>query len=77
MVSLTLKNKIMKNIFKLGFLAFAMAVSLTACNFFSSDPKKDLIDTTKIDTSLIDTTKIDTNKKELNQTNPDSATIKQ
>lgn len=66
----------MKNVFKFGFLALAIATSLTACDFFGSTPQKDPIDTTKIDTSVIDTNKIDTTKKELNKINPDSATIK-
>ena len=75
MVSFTIKLKIMKNVFRLGFLAFAMAISLTACDFFgnSKNPKA----STAPDTLAVDTTKIDTAKKELNKINPDTAALKQ
>lgn len=62
----------MKNVFKLGFLALAIAVSLTACDFFSSKPKPTDQDTTKTDTSKIDTSKINTQTLDTAKTNADS-----
>ncbi len=49
----------MKNAFKLGFLAFALSLTVAACN---SGKKADGADTTVTDSSTIvtDTTKVDT-----------------
>ena len=43
----------MKNAFKLGFLAFALSLSVVAC---SSDKKADGADSTVTDTTVTDTT---------------------
>ncbi|MBB2144539.1 hypothetical protein GM921_03510 [Pedobacter sp. LMG 31464] len=66
----------MKNLFKFGFLAFAIATSLTACGLFGSDPKTPVIDSTKIDTSKIDTSSVDSKMLDSNKINVDSTKIK-
>ena len=64
----------MKNVFKFGFLAFAIATSLTACDFFSSGPKPPKptdslsIDTTKLDTNKLDSAILDSNKVKADST---------
>jgi hypothetical protein len=62
----------MKTFFKLGFLAFVMSLSLSACDWFSSKTNKVTIDSNKIDSNLIDSNKIDTNQLDSTKINVDS-----
>ncbi len=56
----------MKNTFKLGFLAFAISLSVAAC---SSDKKAmGTSDSTKVDSSASTTTTTDTTKKDTTKT---------
>jgi hypothetical protein len=49
----------MKNLFRLGFLALAISLSLSSCDFFSNSKPDSTVDSNKIDSSQIDSTKID------------------
>jgi len=48
----------MKNVFKYGFLAIAVSLSVAACNTDRTDGDTD--DTTMSDTTMMDTTMTDT-----------------
>ncbi|HXI01373.1 MAG TPA: hypothetical protein VNI52_13980 [Sphingobacteriaceae bacterium] len=52
----------MKNLFKFGFLAFAMALSVAACNSKSTAENADstLVDSTMMDSTMMDSTGVDT-----------------
>lgn len=47
----------MKNLFKFGFLALALSLTVVACQ---SETKTDGADTTAVDTTVVDTTAADT-----------------
>jgi len=49
----------MKNLFKFGFLALALSLTVVAC---SSEKKAEGTDTTAVDTTVVDTTAADTTK---------------
>jgi len=51
----------MKNVFKLGFLAFALSLSVVACK---SEKKDGAADSSKVDSSVVDTTVKDTTAKD-------------
>ena len=51
----------MKNLFKIGFLAFTLSLSLTSCDFFSSTPKTQVIDSNNVDSNYRDSLKHDSN----------------
>ena len=47
----------MKNLFKFGFLALALSLTVVACQ---SETKSEGGDTTAVDTTVVDTTVVDT-----------------
>ena len=47
----------MKNLFKFGFLALALSLTVVAC---SSEKAAEGTDTTAVDTTVVDTTVVDT-----------------
>jgi len=49
----------MKNLFKFGFLALALSLTVVAC---SSEKKAEGTDTAAVDTTVVDTTAADTTK---------------
>jgi hypothetical protein len=51
----------MKNLFKLGFLAFALSLSVAACK---SEKKDGGADSSKVDSTVVDTTVKDTMMKD-------------
>jgi hypothetical protein len=57
-LSQTLKQNVMKNLFKFGFLALTLSLSVAAC---SSEKKADATDSTMTDTTMstVDTTVTD------------------
>ena len=57
---LTSKQNHMKNLFKLGFLAFALSLSIVSC----SEKKADVADSTTMDSSSTDTMMQDTMGKD-------------
>ncbi|RWU03996.1 hypothetical protein [Pedobacter chitinilyticus] len=50
----------MKNLFKFGFLALALSLTVVAC---SSEKKAEGTDTAAVDTTVVDTTAADTTVK--------------
>jgi hypothetical protein len=71
----------MKNLFKsvsyrIGFLAIAMSLSLTSCNWFTNSPKSKPIDSNKIDSPQIDSPKTDSPIVDSNKIKLDSDKIK-
>ncbi|WP_316765647.1 hypothetical protein [Pedobacter frigiditerrae] len=66
----------MKNVFKFGFLAFALSLSLTSCGWFSNSSDSVPIDTNKIDTLQLDSPKTDSLTPDSNKIKVDSEKIK-
>lgn len=66
----------MKNLFKIGFLSFALCLSLTSCKWFSKSSDSSPIDSNKIDSPVIDSAKTDTLVIDSAHKNIDSAKIK-
>ena len=50
----------MKNLIKLGFVALALSVSLSTCDFFNSSAKTTVTDSLKTDSLTLDSLKQDT-----------------
>jgi hypothetical protein len=62
----------MKNLFKLGFVAFTLSLSLTACDWFSSEKKATPADSVKIDSIKADSIQKATNAIDSIKTKVDS-----
>ncbi|WP_316783632.1 hypothetical protein [Pedobacter frigiditerrae] len=66
----------MKNLFKFGFLAFALSLSLTSCSWFTNSSDSAPKDPNKTDSPTVDSPKIDSPAIDSPKTNPDSEKIK-
>jgi len=66
----------MKNVFKFGFLAFALSLSLTSCSWFTNSSDSVPKDSNKIDSPSLDSPKSDSPTVDSNKIKADSEKIK-
>ncbi|TCC91826.1 hypothetical protein EZ428_08745 [Pedobacter frigiditerrae] len=66
----------MKNVFKFGFLAFTLSLSLTSCDWFTNSSDSAAIDSNKIDSPQVDSPKTDSPTIDSNKIKVDSEKIK-